>query len=139
MTVPTHRIKNDTNLYYILLMVSSVLTALYADETFKMLIGDHIGKIGTAITIIGIGVRWLKPRGETKSNLDILDDDENEYVYADESIQMIIIIFIAVAMGYDYDYVPKEVAENKYCTCHELNMKKLTNNLYQQCIEKDCK
>lgn len=50
-----------------------------------------------------------------------------------------LIILIAVAMIYDYDYIHKNVIENKQCTCHELHMKHLSNNLYQDCIEKECK
>ena len=52
---------------------------------------------------------------------------------------MTIIIFIAVAMIYDYDYVRSDKVEYKNCTCHELHMKKLTRNLYQDCIERECK
>ena len=51
---------------------------------------------------------------------------------------MIIIVFIAVAMIYDYDYVREDVVENKNCTCYELQMKKLSDNLYKDCIEKEC-
>ena len=52
---------------------------------------------------------------------------------------MVIIIFIAVAMVYDYGYTHKDIVENKNCTCYELQMKKLSDNMYQNCIKKDCK
>ena len=52
---------------------------------------------------------------------------------------MEIIILIAVAMVYDYDYIRSAKVEDKNCTCHELHMKHLSGNLYQDCIENDCK
>ena len=52
---------------------------------------------------------------------------------------MVIIVLITVAMIYDYDYIRKDVVEDKNCTCHELQMKHLSDNLYQDCIKKDCK
>lgn len=51
---------------------------------------------------------------------------------------MVMIILIAVAMVYDYDYQRSDVLQDRNCTCYELQMKKLSNNLYQDCIKREC-
>lgn len=76
MSFQSHRLKNDTNLYYILVMISSVITSLFADETFKQLIGENIEYVGTGVMVLGIVIRYLRPRGENyKKNLEVLDED----------------------------------------------------------------
>lgn len=45
-------------IFNILLIISSVGTALMADENFKALLGDNIGLIGAAVGVAGFFLRF---------------------------------------------------------------------------------
>lgn len=71
--------KSDTLWFNALVIVSSIGTGLLADETFRVMVGDNIGWIGTVLGIIGVILRLTttKPIEITKDNPQGLNPVDN--------------------------------------------------------------
>ena len=74
--------------FYALSIVTTVGTALLADENFKSLLGDNIGYITGLMALVGLWLRFttskaiepiIKKKVVPESNLDILNSDIDEY------------------------------------------------------------
>ena len=69
----TQPIKSKTVWLNVLLIISSIGTGLLADDTFRTLVGDNIGWIGSVIGVVGVVLRIFTTKPLGKENLDVLE------------------------------------------------------------------
>ena len=75
----TQPIKSKTLWLNILLVISSIGTGLLADDTFRALVGENIGWIGSIVGLIGIVLRIYTTKPLGKENLDMLDEHDPDW------------------------------------------------------------
>ena len=73
----TPALRKDTVWYQILVLVAGIIAVLQDSEYVLGLLGDNVGALMIASSIVAIGLSFTKPRGPTKSNLEVLNEDEN--------------------------------------------------------------
>ena len=63
--------------FYTLTLITTVGTALLADENFKDLIGNNVGYVTGAMAVVGIWLRLISTTQiVSKKNLEILDETD---------------------------------------------------------------
>ena len=72
----TPALRKDTVWYQILLLVAGVIAVLQDSEYVLGLLGENVGVLMIASSIVAIGLSFTKSRGPVKSNLDILDETD---------------------------------------------------------------